>query len=160
MDAKTNTKKATLTVEGKTVDFPVLSGTVGPDVIDIGKLYAQTGLFTYDPGFTSTASCESTITYIDGDKGELLYRGFPIDQLAENSHFLEVCYLLLYGELPSAAQLEDFEMRVTRHTMLHEQMVNFFRGFRRDAHPMAVVCGVVGAMSAFYHDSTDITDPW
>ncbi|MEM6679826.1 MAG: citrate synthase, partial [Pseudomonadota bacterium] len=121
---------------------------------------AELGVFTYDPGFTSTGSCESTITYIDGDKGELLYRGYPIDQLAEKSHFLEVCYLLLYGELPSAQQMTDFEARVTKHTMLHEQMVNFFRGFRRDAHPMAIMCGVVGAMSAFYHDSTDITDPW
>ncbi|GMG83665.1 citrate synthase [Paralimibaculum aggregatum] len=159
MDAKSN-RTATVTIDGKSAEFPVYDATHGPSVIDIRKLYAETGMFTYDPGFTSTASCESTITFIDGDKGELLYRGFPIDQLAENSHFLEVCYLLLYGELPSAAQLEDFEMRVTRHTMLHEQMVNFFRGFRRDAHPMAVVCGVVGAMSAFYHDSTDITDPW
>ncbi|MEL7348259.1 MAG: citrate synthase, partial [Pseudomonadota bacterium] len=128
--------------------------------MDIRRLYAELGVFTYDPGFTSTGSCESTITYIDGDKGELLYRGYPIDQLAEKSHFLEVCYLLLYGELPTATQLEDFESRVTKHTMLHEQMVNFFRGFRRDAHPMAIMCGVVGAMSAFYHDSTDITDAW
>ncbi|WP_333834787.1 citrate synthase, partial [Rubrimonas sp.] len=151
---------ATLTYGDKTVDLPVISGSVGPDVVDIRKLYAATGMFTYDPGFTSTAACSSAITYIDGDKGELLYRGYPIDQLAEKSHYLEVCYLLLYGELPTASQLEDFENRVTRHTMLHEQMVNFFRGFRRDAHPMAVVCGVVGAMSAFYHDSTDITDPW
>ncbi len=151
---------ATFTYDGKTIDLPVISGSVGPDVVDIRKLYAQTGMFTYDPGFTSTAACESAITYIDGDKGELLYRGYPIDQLAEKSHYLEVCYLLLYAELPTAAQLEDFEARVTRHTMLHEQMVNFYRGFRRDAHPMAVVCGVVGAMSAFYHDSTDINDPW
>jgi citrate synthase len=151
---------ATLTYGGKSVEMPVLSGSVGPDVVDIRKLYAATGMFTYDPGFTSTAACSSTITYIDGDKGELLYRGYPIDQLAEKSHYLEVCFLLLYGELPTAQQLEDFENRITRHTMLHEQMVNFFRGFRRDAHPMAVVCGVVGAMSAFYHDSTDIFDPW
>jgi len=154
------TRTATVTLDGRTVEFPVYDGTVGPSVVDIRTLYRDLGVFTYDPGFTSTGSCESTITYIDGDKGELLYRGYPIDQLAEQSHFLEVCYLLLYGELPSAAQLEDFETRVTRHTMLHEQMVNFFRGFRRDAHPMAIVCGVVGAMSAFYHDSTDITDPW
>ncbi|TVQ58711.1 MAG: citrate (Si)-synthase [Rhodobacteraceae bacterium] len=153
-------KTVTLLVDGKEISLPVMSGSVGPDVIDIRKLYAQTGMFTYDPGFTSTASCSSTITYIDGDKGELLYRGYPIDQLAEKSHYLEVCYLLLYGDLPTAAQLEDFENRVTRHTMLHEQILNFFRGFRRDAHPMAVVCGVVGALSAFYHDSTDITDPW
>jgi citrate synthase len=151
---------ATLIYGNQSFEMPVHSGSTGPDVIDIRKLYAQSGMFTYDPGFTSTAACSSTITYIDGDKGELMYRGYPIDQLAEKSHYLEVCYLLLYGELPDAAQLEDFENRVTRHTMLHEQMVNFFRGFRRDAHPMAVVCGVVGAMSAFYHDSTDITDPW
>ncbi|MGF1445930.1 MAG: citrate synthase [Pikeienuella sp.] len=159
MDAKTN-RTATVTIDGKSVEFPIYDGIHGPSVIDIRKLYAATGMFTYDPGFTSTASCESTITYIDGDIGELLYRGYPIDELAEQSHFLEVCYLLLYGELPTAAQVQDFETRVTRHTMLHEQMVNFFRGFRRDAHPMAIVCGVVGAMSAFYHDSTDITDPW
>ncbi len=155
-----SSKTATLTLNGKTAEFPVYSGSVGPDVIDIRKLYTQTGAFTYDPGFTSTAACESTITYIDGDEGILLHRGYPIDQLAGKSHYLEVCYLLLYGELPSAAELEDFEQRVTNHTMLHEQMMNFFRGFRRDAHPMAIMTGVVGAMSAFYHDSTDITDPW
>jgi len=153
-------KTATLTLDGKSLELPVLSPTAGPDVIDIRKLYAQGDVFTYDPGFTSTASCDSTITFIDGDKGELLHRGYPIDQLAEKSHFLEVCYLLLYGELPSAEQLEDFEQRVTMHTMLHEQMQNFFRGFRRDAHPMAIMVGVVGAMSAFYHDSTDVGDPW
>ena len=153
-------RTATLTLDGKSVEFPVYDAVHGPSVIDIRKLYAQLDVFTYDPGFTSTGSCQSTITYIDGDKGQLLYRGYPIDQLAEKSHYLEVCYLLLYGELPSAAQLEDFESRVTKHTMLHEQMTNFFRGFRRDAHPMAIVCGVVGAMSAFYHDSTDIDDPW
>ncbi|MFT4620278.1 MAG: citrate synthase [Polaromonas sp.] len=155
-----SSKTATLTLDGKTAEFPVYSGSVGPDVIDIRKLYAQTGAFTYDPGFTSTAACESTITYIDGDEGILLHRGYPIDQLAAKSHYLEVCYLLLYGELPSASELEDFEQRVTMHTMLHEQMMNFFRGFRRDAHPMAIMTGVVGAMSAFYHDSTDISDPW
>ncbi len=154
------TKTAILTYGDRKVELPVISGTTGPDVIDIRKLYGATGMFTYDPGFTSTAACDSTITYIDGDKGELLYRGYPIDQLAEKSHYLEVCFLLLYGNLPTAAELEDFENRVTRHTMLHEQMVYFFRGFRRDAHPMAVVCGVVGAMSAFYHDSTDINDAW
>ena len=153
-------RHATLTLDGKSYDLPVYQGTLGPDVIDIGKLYAQADVFTFDPGFTSTGACESTITFIDGDKGELLYRGYPIEQLAESSHYLEVCYLLLYGELPNKAQLEDFEMRVTRHTMLHEQMQYFFRGFRRDAHPMAIVCGVVGAMSAFYHDSTDIHDAW
>ncbi|PCH66802.1 MAG: citrate (Si)-synthase [Rhodobacteraceae bacterium] len=155
-----NKKTATLNVDGKTYELPMFSPTAGPDVIDIRKLYAQAGVFTYDPGFTSTASCDSTITFIDGDKGELLHRGYPIDQLAEKSHYLEVCYLLLYGELPSAIELEDFENRVTRHTMVHEQMMNFFRGFRRDAHPMAIITGVVGAMSAFYHDSTDITDEW
>ncbi|MCU0912540.1 MAG: citrate synthase [Rhodobacteraceae bacterium] len=155
-----HTRSATLTIEGKEIDLPILSPTVGPDVLDIRKLYAQGNVFTYDPGFTSTASCDSTITYIDGDEGELLYRGYPIEQLAEKSHFLEVCYLLLYGELPDAAQMEDFENRVTRHTMLHEQMQYFFRGFRRDAHPMATMVGVVGAMSAFYHDSTDVNDPW
>jgi len=159
MDAKTNTKKATLTVEGKTVDFPILSGTVGPDVIDIAKLYAQTGMFTYDPGFTSTGSCESKITYIDGDEGVLLYRGYPIEQLAEKGDFLETCYLLLYGELPTKAQKEDFDNRVTRHTMVHEQMARFFQGFRRDAHPMAVMVASVGALAAFYNDSTDISDP-
>ena len=151
---------ATLTIGDQSYELPIHSPTAGPDVIDIRKLYAEAGVFTYDPGFTSTASCDSTITFIDGDKGELLHRGYPIDQLAEKSHYLEVCYLLLYGELPSAAQLEDFENRVTMHTMLHEQMQNFFRGFRRDAHPMAIMVGVVGAMSAFYHDSTDISDPW
>ncbi len=156
----TESKTATLSLDGKTYDLPVHSPTVGPDVLDITKLYGQAGVFTHDPGFTSTSACESTITYIDGGKGELLHRGYPIDQLAEKSHYLEVCYLLLYGELPSATQLEDFENRVTNHTMIHEQMVNFFRGFRRDAHPMAVMTGVVGAMSAFYHDSTDISDPW
>ncbi|MBV5271478.1 MAG: citrate (Si)-synthase [Afipia sp.] len=159
MDAKTNTKKATLTVEGKTVDFPVLSGSVGPDVIDISKLYAQTGMFTYDPGFTSTGSCDSKITYIDGDAGILLYRGYPIEQLAEKGDFLETCYLLLYGELPTKAQKQDFDDRVTRHTMVHEQMARFFQGFRRDAHPMAVMVASVGALAAFYNDSTDISDP-
>ena len=153
-------KTAKLILDDKTVELPVLSPTAGPDVVDIRKLYAQAGVFTYDPGYTSTASCDSAITYIDGDKGELLHRGYPIDQLAVKSHFLEVCYLLLYGELPTADELEDFESRVTHHTMIHEQMHNFFRGFRRDAHPMATMVGVVGAMSAFYHDSTDITDPW
>ncbi|PJE26891.1 citrate synthase [Pseudooceanicola antarcticus] len=152
-------KTATLTVDGESYEFPVLSPSAGPDVIDIRKLYATTGMFTYDPSFTSTASCESTITYIDGEKGELLHRGYPIDQLAGKSHYLEVCYLLLYGALPSAKQLEDFETLVTRHTMVHEQMHRFFTGFRRDAHPMAIMVGVVGAMSAFYHDSTDINDP-
>jgi len=154
-----NKKTATLSFEGKTLELPIMSPTAGPDVIDIRKLYAEGHVFTFDPGFTSTASCESDITFIDGDKGELLYRGYPIGQLAEKSHYLEVCYLLLYGELPSSDELEDFECRVTNHTMVHEQMHNFFRGFRRDAHPMATMVGVVGAMSAFYHDSTDVNDP-
>ena len=152
------TKSANLLFDGKNYDLPVRSPSIGPKVIDIGKLYNEADVFTFDPGFTSTASCESSITYIDGDKGELLYRGYPIDQLAEKSHFLEVCYLLLYGELPTSSQLNDFENRVTMHTMVHEQMHNLFRGFRRDAHPMAIMVGVVGAMSAFYHDSTDIND--
>ncbi|SFG19490.1 citrate synthase [Palleronia marisminoris] len=153
-------KTAKLSFDGQEFELPIHSPTAGPDVIDIRKLYAQAGVFTYDPGFTSTASCDSTITFIDGEKGELLHRGYPIDQLASKSHFLEVCFLLLYGNLPTSEQLEDFENRVTSHTMLHEQMQYFFRGFRRDAHPMAVMVGVVGAMSAFYHDSTDISDPW
>ena len=155
-----NTKKnASLTLNGKTYELPILSPTSGPDVIDIRKLYAQANVFTYDPGFTSTASCNSTITFIDGAKGELLHRGYPIDQLASKSHYLEVCFLLLYGHLPESTELETFENLVTNHTMLHEQMVHLFRGFRRDAHPMAIMTGVVGAMSAFYHDSTDISDP-
>lgn len=157
---KESSKSARLNIDDKEFDLPMFSPTCGPDVIDIRRLYGDADVFTYDPGFTSTASCNSTITFIDGNEGILLHRGYPIDQLAEKSHFLEVCYLLLYGELPSAEQLEDFEARVTAHTMLHEQMVNFFRGFRRDAHPMAIMVGVVGAMSAFYHDSTDVTDPW
>ena len=152
------TKTATLTIDGTDYELPVHQPTAGPDVVDIRKLYAQAGVFTYDPGFTSTASCDSTITYIDGDAGILTHRGYPIDQLAGKSHFLEVCFLLLYGYLPRAEELEDFETTVTRHTMIHEQMHNFFRGFRRDAHPMATMVGVVGAMSAFYHDSTDISD--
>ena len=152
------TKTATLTIDDKSIDLPIYSPTAGPDVLDIRKLYGQAGVFTYDPGFTSTAACDSTITFIDGDKGELLHRGYPIDQLAADSHYLEVCYLLLYGNLPSKTELEVFENTITRHTMIHEQMYNFFRGFRRDAHPMAIMVGVVGAMAAFYHDSTDITD--
>ena len=156
----TDTKTAKLHLDGQEYELPIRSPSAGPDVIDIRKLYAQAGVFTYDPGFTSTASCDSTITFIDGDKGELLHRGYPIDQLAAKSHFLEVCYLLLYNELPKPAELEDFESRVTNHTMIHEQMMYLFRGFRRDAHPMAIMTGVVGAMSAFYHDSTDIHDPW
>jgi citrate synthase len=152
-------KVAKLIVGDQTHEFPVLSGSIGPDVIDIRSLYAKTGMFTYDPGFTSTAACDSSITYIDGDKGQLLYRGYPIDQLSEKSTYIEVCYLLLYGELPNKTQLAEFEQLVTHHTMVHEQMHYFYRGFRRDAHPMAIMTGVVGAMAAFYHDSTDITDP-
>src|ERR1700730_9989091 len=142
-----------------TVQMPVLAGTIGPSVVDIGKLYAQTGLFTFDPGFTSTASCESEITYIDGDEGVLLYRGYPIEQIAEHGDFLETCYLLLYGQLPTPAQKKDFDYRITRHTMVHEQFARFFHGLRRDSHPMAVLVASVGALSAFYHDSTDISDP-
>jgi citrate synthase len=151
--------QATLSADGKTIEMPVRSGTIGPDVIDIRKLYGQSGMFTYDPGFTSTASCDSAITYIDGDEGVLLHRGYPIGQLAEQSSFMEVCYLLLNGELPSAKELETFSTTISRHTMVHEQLSSFFSGFRRDAHPMAIMCGVVGALSAFYHDSTDIADP-
>ncbi len=154
------TKTATLNLDGKNFDLPIHDATLGPSVIDIRKLYGEADVFTFDPGFTSTAACESAITFIDGDKGELLHRGYPIDQLAEHSHYLEVCYLLLYGELPTAAQLADFTGRVTHHTMVHEQMHYFFRGFRRDSHPMATMVGVVGAMSAFYHDSLDINDEW
>jgi len=144
---------------GKSYELPVLKGTMGPDVVDVRKFYAETKCFTFDPGYTSTGSCESKITYIDGEKGVLLYRGYPIDVLAEQSDFTEVCYLLLYGELPTPEQKKKFENGITYHTMLHEQLNYFFRGFRRDSHPMAVMCGVVGALSAFYHDSTDITDP-
>ena len=150
---------AKLALGGSDLELPVRQGSVGPDVLDIRKLYGQTGAFTYDPGFTSTASCESGLTYIDGDAGVLLHRGYPIDQLAEKSSFMEVCYLLLNGELPKADELSKFTHTITRHTMLHEQLATFYRGFRRDAHPMAIMCGVVGALSAFYHDSTDITDP-
>ena len=139
--------------------YPVMSGSVGPDVVDIRKFYAQTDAFTYDPGFTSTASCQSQLTYIDGDQGVLLHRGYPIGQLAEQSSFMEVAYLLLNGELPSKEEFEAFNYTITRHTMVHEQLASFFSGFRRDAHPMAIMCGVVGALSAFYHDSTDIHDP-
>jgi citrate synthase len=150
---------ATVTVDGKTIECPIRTGSVGPDVIDIRKLYAQTGAFTFDPGFTSTASCDSALTYIDGDEGILLHRGYPIGQLTEQSSFMEVSYLLLNGELPDKDTLDKFTYTITRHTMLHEQLMQFYRGFRRDAHPMAIMCGVVGALSAFYHDSTDITDP-
>jgi len=152
-------KKAQLTIGSDSYEFPILQGSTGPDVVDIRKLYGQTGKFTFDPGYKSTASCESSLTYIDGDEGVLLHRGYPIGQLAEQSSFMEVSYLLLNGELPSAVELATFEDTITRHTMLHEQLSQFYRGFRRDAHPMAVMCGVIGALSAFYHDSTDISDP-
>jgi len=150
---------AKISVEGKTVELPVLRGTDGPAVVDVRKLYAEADVFTYDPGFTSTASCESKITFIDGDKGILLHRGYPIDQLAEESTFLEVCYLLLNGDLPNAKQFETFENTITNHTMVHEQFDRFFQGFRRDAHPMAIMVGAVGALSAFYYDSANIDDP-
>ena len=150
---------ATLMYQDKSFDLPVLAGTEGPNVVDIRKLYGESDLFTYDPGFTSTASCESDITFIDGDRGILLYRGYSIDDLAERSNFLEVCFLLLHGNLPNKAEMQKFHRSITHHTMVHEQLASFFHGFRRDAHPMAIMCGVVGALSAFYHDSTDINDP-
>jgi citrate synthase len=162
MDKKSsNRQTVTVTdnVTGKSADLPLLSGTIGPQVVDIRRLYSDLGHFTFDPGYTATGSCESKITYIDGDVGELMYRGYPIEQLAEKSDFPEVCYLLLYGELPTRDQKETFVHAITHHTMVHEQLTRFFQGFRRDAHPMAVMCGVVGALSAFYHDSTDIADP-
>src|SRR5215204_1749 len=145
---------------GQSIELPVIEGSVGPKVIDVRKLYAQTGYFTYDPGFMATAACRSSITYIDGDEGILMYRGYPIQELAAKSDFLEVAYLLLNGELPTADEKTQFVKDITNHTMVHEQIATFFRGFRRDAHPMAVLCGVVGALSAFYHDSTDINDPY
>jgi citrate synthase len=151
-------KKAQLTIDGKTLDLPVYSGTVGPDVIDVRSLTGE-GYFTYDPGFVSTAACESAITYIDGGKGVLLHRGYPIEQLAEKATFLETCHLLLFGELPTEEEKNKFEDIITHHTMVHDQLSDFFHGFRRDSHPMAIMCGVVGALSAFYHDSLDINDP-
>lgn len=154
-----NSSKAVLTYNGKAIELPVLNGTCGTNVLDISSLYSSLDLFTYDPGFMSTASCTSQITYLDGDKGVLLYRGYPIDQLAEKSNFMEVAYLLLYGELPNKKQQESFVYNVKYHTMVHEQISSFYRGFRRDAHPMAIMVGVVGALSAFYHDSLDIHDP-
>jgi citrate synthase len=160
MDSKLTKKpSATLTVNNKQLELPVYGGSVGPDAIDIRKLYSDGKVFTYDPGFTSTASCESQITYIDGDEGVLLYRGYPIDQLAEQSSFIEVCYLLANGELPNKTELDRFTRDITYHTMLHAQFDRFFEGFRRDAHPMAIMVGTVGALAAFYHDSTDIDDP-
>ena len=154
-------KTATLTFSdgSPSVEFPIYEGSVGPDVVDIRKLYGQTGKFTFDPGFLSTAACDSRITYIDGDKGELLYRGYPIEQIAQSCDFLETCHLLLNGDLPNRAQQKDFTYRVVHHTMVHEQMTRFFQGFRRDAHPMAILVGCVGALSAFYHDSLDINNP-
>ncbi len=154
-------RSLTLTLDGsnKSAKLPLIAGTLGPEVADIRKLYGDLGIFTYDPGYGATAACESKITYIDGDEGVLLYRGYPIEQLAERSGFLEVAYLLMYGDLPTAAELEIFSQGVIRHTMLHEQIRQFYNGFRRDAHPMAVMCGVVGALSAFYHDSLDINNP-
>ena len=160
MKTTAKTQNAKLDLGDITLELPRLTGSVGPDVIDIRKLYSNCDIFTFDPGFTSTASCESSITFIDGDKGKLLYRGYDIEELASKSSYLEVCYLLLYGVLPKDHELLNFTQRVTRHTMLHEQMIYFFRGFRRDAHPMAIICGVQGAMSSFYHDSLDIKDPW
>ena len=162
---KSSAKKTSATVtlvdapNKRSFEFPIIKGTIGPDVIDVSKLYAETDYFTYDPGYTSTGSCESKITYIDGDEGILLYRGYPIEALAKSGTFMEVCYLLLYGELPTSAQHDKFERDISLHTMLNEQINYFFRGFRRDSHPMAIMCGVVGALSAFYHDSTDITNP-
>jgi len=151
-------RKARLIIDGKEVEFPVLSGTHGNDVVDIRSLYAKTGLFTYDAGFLSTASCESAITYVDGAKGELRYRGYPIEQLAQQCNFLEVAYLLKYGELPSAREKDAFETIITRHTMINEQMGRLYQGFRRDAHPMAVMVGVVGALAAFYNRADDFSD--
>ena len=151
--------KASLKLGNKLQDLDVYQGTVGPQVIDVSNLYGDHGCFTYDPGFTSTASCESSITYIDGEEGILLHRGYPIEQIAEKGSFIETCYLLLYGDLPNSKELNEFEYAISRHTMVHEQMQTFFHGFRRDAHPMAVMVGVVGALSAFYHDSLDINDP-
>jgi citrate synthase len=158
--APSGTMTLTDNSSGKSWDFPVLEGSVGPKVVDVRSLYAKTGMFTYDPGFMATAACRSSITYIDGDEGVLMYRGYPIQELAAKSDFLEVAYLLLNGELPNPEQKTQFVTDITHHTMVHEQITTFFRGFRRDAHPMAVLCGVVGALSAFYHDSTDINDPY
>ncbi len=156
----TTQRTATLTIDGSTAEFPVYTGSLGADVVDIRTLYAKTGTFTFDPGFMSTAACKSSITYIDGDKGELLYRGYPIEQLAVHCDFLETCYLLLNGELPDAEQKVEFEKVITNHTMVHEQLIKFYSGFRRDAHPMAVLVGVVGALSAFYHDAMDVSDEY
>src|SRR5579864_3268042 len=158
--AVTGSMTLTDNATGKSIELPVMEGSIGPKVIDVRKLYAQTGYFTYDPGFMATAACRSSITYIDDDEGILLYRGYPIEELAAKSDFMEVSYLILFGELPTAEQKAQFVHDVTHHTMVHEQISSFFYGFRRDAHPMAIMCGVVGALSAFYHDSTDIHDPY
>ncbi len=157
--AEKSTRTATITLDNRSTEFPVYDAVHGPSVIDVRTLYRELGVFTYDPGYTSTGSCESKITYIDGEKGVLLHRGYKIEDLAEHSDFMEICSLLLYGELPDAKQKASFERSITYHTMLHEQLNYLYRGFRRDAHPMAIMVGVVGALSAFYHDSTDITDP-
>jgi citrate synthase len=154
-----NTVTMTDNRTGRSWELPVMTGSLGPDVVDVRRFYAETGMFTYDPGFTSTSACESSITFIDGDEGVLLHRGYPIEQLAEQSDFMEVCYLLLNGDLPNTQEKSKFEKAITYHTMLHEQLSYFYRGFRRDAHPMAIMVGIVGALSAFYHDSTDISDP-
>ena len=154
-----SSENAKLKLDNNEINYNISEGTIGPDVIDISKLYSDTGKFTYDPGFTSTASCKSSITYIDGEEGILLYRGYPIEQLAEKGNYLETCYLLLNGELPNKKEFEEFDSIITNHTMVHEQLNRFFGGFRPDAHPMAIMCGVVGALSAFYHDSTDVNDP-
>jgi citrate synthase len=152
------TRKAILTIDGKSIELPILQGTCGPEALDMRGLYQETGLFSYDPGFTSTASCSSNITYIDGDAGILLYRGYPIEQIVENCNFLEAAFLLIYGDIPTHDQKQDFEKMISQHTMVHEQLRSFFHGFRRDAHPMAIMVGIVGALSAFYHDSLDIDD--
>ena len=156
---KNNKDLANLKLNGKDYDFDIHKGTIGPDVVDISKLYSESGKFTYDPGFTSTANCKSNITYIDGEEGVLLYRGYPIDQLAEKGNYLETCYLLLNGELPTQEEYNKFEETINEYALVHEQLNRFFTGFRPDAHPMAIMCGVVGALSAFYHDSIDINDP-
>lgn len=153
------TRNAILTIDGKSIELPILNGSRGPEAIDIRKLYQETGLLSYDPGFTSTASCTSNITYIDGDEGILLYRGYPIEQIVEKCNFLDTAYLLIYGDIPTLDQKQSFEKMITQHTMVHEQLRSFYQGFRRDAHPMAIMVGIVGALSAFYHDSLDINDP-
>ena len=156
---KTSDDKFKITYKGKEIELPVYTGTQGPDVVDIARLYKETGLFTYDPGYRSTASCKSDITYIDGNAGILQYRGYPIDQLAKHGNFMETCYLLLQGELPTQAQYDEFKVDIMKHSLLHEQLIKFYSGFRRDAHPMAILVGVFGALSSFYHSDVDIDDP-